>query len=172
MQKLRLFIPLGGDSGVPQDHSLSRKSVNQTKGQLLRINFYIQNRPITRMITTRSHIPICLGEHLFPFLTFFLAHIWFQPFGSSLRSSCCPFIIGYLYLLFTYLNSPPSSMILELSSVSDSSPHPCVISTSSYPTLAPRPLLSSYRSNSISTLLLETCLPCSSGLRPGCPCSV
>lgn len=56
VEKLRLFIPLGGDSGVPQDHSLLRKSAKQTKGHLLRINFYIQDRPITRRATTRSRI--------------------------------------------------------------------------------------------------------------------
>lgn len=42
VEKLRLFIPLGGDSRIPQDHSPSLKQANQTKGQSLRINFYIQ----------------------------------------------------------------------------------------------------------------------------------
>lgn len=82
MEKLGEFIPLRGGSGVRQDHSLSPKSANQTEGHLLRINFYIQDRPITRKVTTRSRIPICLDGFLPPFRTFSFTHICYAHFSA------------------------------------------------------------------------------------------
>lgn len=104
VEKLRLFIPLGGDSGIPQDHSPSRKQANQTKGQSLRINFYIQERPIMRKVTARSLIPNCLDEFLPLLWTFFLTHTWSPPFDST-------FALGAAHLLLNISASCLSSSI-------------------------------------------------------------